>query len=239
MSAQRPAGRSDADGAPGARERILGRIREAVESRARVAHPGEPPGVGEGPGVGEAPEAGVVPGASVAPTVADAPELAVTERFARTLQGSGGEVVTLRRPDEAAGWLQRFAAGFGGAVVGADVPRVLRPALPEVEAAQAGLAVSVAVAGAAASGTVILSSREGRRLQLLAPVHLVWLEEGRLRHELASALDAARAAGELPAALGLHSGPSKSADIGRILVTGVHGPGRLVVAVTGFALADL
>ena len=33
----------------------------------------------------------------------------------------------------------------------------------------------------------------------------------------------------LPAAVGLHSGPSKSADIGRTVVTGVHGPGRCMV----------
>jgi L-lactate dehydrogenase complex protein LldG len=70
-------------------------------------------------------------------------------------------------------------------------------------------------------------------------VHLVWLERGRLHDELGSALEAARAEGPLPAALALHSGPSKSADIGRIVVTGVHGPGRLVVAVTEFELAEL
>jgi L-lactate dehydrogenase complex protein LldG len=57
--------------------------------------------------------------------------------------------------------------------------------------------------------------------------------------ELGAALDAARERAPLPAALALHSGPSKSADIGRILVRGVHGPGRLVAAVTAFAHDDL
>jgi L-lactate dehydrogenase complex protein LldG len=36
---------------------------------------------------------------------------------------------------------------------------------------------------------------------------------------------------DLPSAVGLHSGPSKSADIGHIMVKGVHGPGRLIAAV--------
>jgi L-lactate dehydrogenase complex protein LldG len=39
----------------------------------------------------------------------------------------------------------------------------------------------------------------------------------------------------LPSAMGLYSGPSKSADIGQILVKGVHGPGRLVVLIVGSA----
>ena len=33
------------------------------------------------------------------------------------------------------------------------------------------------------------------------------------------------------AALALHSGPSKSADIGQVMVTGVHGPGRVIAVV--------
>jgi len=37
----------------------------------------------------------------------------------------------------------------------------------------------------------------------------------------------------LPTALGLHSGPSKSADIGQVLVRGVHGPGRVVAVIIG------
>ena len=34
-------------------------------------------------------------------------------------------------------------------------------------------------------------------------------------------------------ALALHSGPSKSADIGRIIVMGVHGPARVIAALVG------
>jgi L-lactate dehydrogenase complex protein LldG len=39
--------------------------------------------------------------------------------------------------------------------------------------------------------------------------------------------------GDLPSAIGLHSGPSRSADIGQVMVKGVHGPGRLVAVILG------
>ena len=38
---------------------------------------------------------------------------------------------------------------------------------------------------------------------------------------------------QLPSAIGLHSGPSKSADIGQVLVRGVHGPGRVIAVLVG------
>ena len=74
-----------------------------------------------------------------------------------------------------------------------------------------------------------LSSKEGRQSQLLPPVHLIWVRAGDVHTTLGDALQACRE--DLPATLALHSGPSKSADIGQILVTGVHGPGRIIAAV--------
>jgi L-lactate dehydrogenase complex protein LldG len=202
-------------GSSGARGRILARIRSALAAREALPHPGTAPGVGPGP------EGGVV------------------GRFVGSLEASGGEAAVLGDPAGAAAWLRAFAAAFEGVAVGAEVPRALRPDLDVVAPERAGLGVSVALAGAAATGTLILSSVEGRALQLLPPVHLVWVEARSLHPELGEALEAARARGPLPAALALHSGPSKSADIGRILVTGVHGPGRLIAAVTAFPLDAL
>jgi L-lactate dehydrogenase complex protein LldG len=91
------------------------------------------------------------------------------------------------------------------------------------------LGVSAAVAAAAASGTLLLDSRERRAVQLLPPVHLVWVRRRSVHRTLALAMDGVR--DDLPAAIGLHSGPSRSADIGRVLVTGVHGPGRVIAAI--------
>ena len=57
-----------------------------------------------------------------------------------------------------------------------------------------------------------------------------WAEGG--KNHLLTHLDDYLRAG-LPAALGLHSGPSKSADIGGTVVTGVHGPGRCIAVLEG------
>jgi L-lactate dehydrogenase complex protein LldG len=209
---------SDTQAPDGARGRILARIRGAIEGRDPVSHPGAAPGAAADDDRGESD-----------PVV----------RFASALEASGGEVVVFDELEDATAWLVGFAAQFEGVASGGEVPRPLRPALAQVPPDEAGLGVSAALSGAAATGTLVLSSREGRAPQLLPPVHLVWVEARTLHVELGAALDAARERAPLPAALALHSGPSKSADIGRILVRGVHGPGRLVAAVTAFAHDDL
>jgi L-lactate dehydrogenase complex protein LldG len=155
----------------------------------------------------------------------------LVERFGSALTRSGGEVVRLSSVAHARAWLATFAGSFGSMAASPEVPAALRPALREVESALAELGVSVALAAAAATGSLLLDSREGRRLQLLPPVHLVWVDASQVSPDLGTALESVRARGELPAVLALHSGPSKSADIGRIVVTGVHGPGKLVAAV--------
>lgn len=200
-----------------ARERILGRVRDANRGREPVAHPGELPREVGAP----APSSG--PG--------DDALRARVEAFARRLEASGGEVVLLEGEEEAGRWLADFARGFDHAAVSDGVGAGFRPLLPAAPPAEADLGVSWALGAAARTGSLVLGSREGRRLQLLPPTHLVWVRAADVRATLAEALDTVRA--DLPAVVALHSGPSKSADIGRIVVTGVHGPGRLVAAVVG------
>lgn len=154
------------------------------------------------------------------------------QNFALRLERAGAEVVRFGSPQEARGWLSEFAKPFDRAWVSPRVPERLRPDLPEAEPEVAELGVSYAIAAVAETGSVVLASREGRRGQLLVPTQLVWVEAGVLYPTLLAALRAVR--GEGVAALGLHSGPSKSADIGQIMVKGVHGPGRLVVGVLAF-----
>ncbi|WP_117237381.1 LutC/YkgG family protein [Thermus sediminis] len=147
--------------------------------------------------------------------------------FLRRLGENGGEGHLVRR-EEARAFLEALAQGLPGVALGKTLPQDLRPPLPELPPEEAPLGVSQALFAVAETGTVALSSEEGRRVHLLPPTHLVFVEAERVYGTLLEALAALE---DLPPALGLHSGPSKSADIGQVMVKGVHGPGRLLVAV--------
>ena len=151
--------------------------------------------------------------------------------FAERFRASGGEVVLLRDDDAAATWLTQFARDFDSVALAVGLPDLLTPKLPLAPADEAALGVSLASGAAAQTGSLLLPSHQGRRAQLLPPVHLVWVTAPTVWATLGEAMDVERVG--LTAALGLHSGPSKSADIGQIVVTGVHGPGRLVAAMIG------
>jgi L-lactate dehydrogenase complex protein LldG len=186
-----------------ARERILDRVRRAREGRWAPGLPGQP-----------------------WRQPADGDPVAVCMDNATA---SGIEVERFANPEEAAAWLQDWAGNFASAAVSPLLPTSLQPNLPPAPPEEAELGVSRALAAVATTGSVLLSSTEGRRLQLLPPAHLVFVDEGDVTWHLAEAL---KFLGEVKTgALALHSGPSKSADIGQIMVQGVHGPGRLLVAV--------
>ena len=198
----------------GARERILRRVREANRDREPVLHPGSLPEAAEPPA-----------------NLGDTGRTDAVGAFEDRLRAAGGEVVRLADEAAAGIWLDEFANDFESVSVCAGVPDALQPALPAAPPSEAALGVSSAVGAAAQTGSLLLSSREGRRPQLLPPVHLVWVKASDVRLTLGEALQMCRE--DLPAVLALHSGPSKSADIGQILVTGVHGPGRIIAAILG------
>ena len=149
--------------------------------------------------------------------------------FQQNMTAAGAEVEVFDSLAAAAAWLPDWAAQFSSVAISPLLPDELRPPLPAAAPEEAELGVSRALAGVATTGSVLLSSAEGRRLQLLPPAHLVFVDAAEVVMHLAEALEKHK--DELPSALALHSGPSRSADIGQIMVQGVHGPGRLVVAV--------
>jgi L-lactate dehydrogenase complex protein LldG len=121
---------------------------------------------------------------------------------------------------EGATLVEQFAAN--AAAIGFHVHR--RQA-PEIE----GAGVSTALYGLASTGSVVLASSvdEPRGRSLLPDVHVTLLLEDRILpglDELFAALGR-----DLPSALAIVTGPSRSADIEQKLAVGVHGPGEVHV----------
>jgi len=189
------------------KQRILGRVRAALSGRSTVDHPG--------------------PFESWRPP--DTTVQIAVDRFAAMLEAAGGEIVRL--PDEAAArdWLWGFSKDFTSAALGETLPEPLRPALPIAAADVAPLGISRARGAIAETGSLLLDARDGRRAQLLPPTHVVFVHAADVHVTFRDAVISMK--GDLPSALGLHSAPSKSADIGHIMVKGVHGPGRLIAVV--------
>ena len=62
---------------------------------------------------------------------------------------------------EAGAWLEKLVLDFAGVAIGETVPKPLRPDVPSALPDRADLAVSVAVAGVAETGSLILDARDG------------------------------------------------------------------------------
>jgi L-lactate dehydrogenase complex protein LldG len=116
--------------------------------------------------------------------------------------------------------VERFAENAGRA--GFHVHRGAVPELPDA-------GVSEALYGLADTGSVVLaaSPEEPRARSLLPFVHVSLLREDRILPGLEELFEAV--GGDLPSALAIVTGPSRSADIEQMLVVGVHGPGEVHV----------
>jgi L-lactate dehydrogenase complex protein LldG len=95
-----------------------------------------------------------------------------------------------------------------------------------------GAGVSQALYGLADTGSIVLAAtpEEPRARSLLPSVHVSVLDESRVLPGLAELFEAV--GDELPSALAIVTGPSRSADIEQHLVVGVHGPGEVHVVLT-------
>jgi L-lactate dehydrogenase complex protein LldG len=116
--------------------------------------------------------------------------------------------------------VERFADNAARA--GFHVHRGAPPELPDA-------GVSEAIYGLADTGSVVLaaSPEEPRARSLLPFVHVSLLREERILPGLPELFEAV--GGDLPSALAIVTGPSRSADIEQTLVVGVHGPGEVHV----------
>jgi L-lactate dehydrogenase complex protein LldG len=181
---------------------------------------------------------------------------ALVERFAEMLAAVGGRAHGPLPVDEALALLVELCRErAGGAAVAlstgdpliaeldvaerltADGLDVLTPddVFWRERLAEAGVGVTGAVAGVAASGTVGIACGPGapRATSLVPPAHICLVFRGTMVEDLAEALRrwSPTAANRLPSGLVWVSGPSRSADLELVLTVGVHGPGSVDVIV--------
>jgi L-lactate dehydrogenase complex protein LldG len=82
----------------------------------------------------------------------------------------------------------------------------------------------------AATGSLAFSSSFGRLATLLPFHHIILLKASQILPDIED-LYAKLGSQTLPSAWGMHTGPSKSADIEQTMALGVHGPGQVDVIV--------
>ena len=185
-----------------ARENILNRVRVALRNPAH-----RPPMPTDSP---------------VFPPVTD-----LEKRFGEELAVLRGEILPTRSD------LTQFLAQFKR--MATDGSALVREAVGEANAGvrDCDLGVTACDCLVAQTGSIVVSTRSagGRALSVLPPVHLVIAR----RDQLLPALNAAmtllrqRYGGRWPSSLSVITGPSRTADIEKILVLGAHGPKRLAV----------
>ncbi len=172
------------------------------------------------------------------------------ERFTERLTALRGEVVVAASEEEAAARLEELLDEHAGApAVACEDPLVealvtARPVLASridsshavrassVELARFGVGITGCVALVARTGSVVVNSERdgGRRLSVLPPCHVVVARVGQLVASLEDALRLLRENGRWSSA-SVITGPSRTADIEKILVLGAHGPKRLRVVI--------
>lgn len=103
--------------------------------------------------------------------------------------------------------------------------------------ASADIGITAAVAGVAESGAVVIASseNESRSVSLLPHTHVVLLRERDIVPSLVTSATILRhlITERGASAVTLIDGPSKTADIEKVLVTGVHGPRTFIIVLIG------
>jgi L-lactate dehydrogenase complex protein LldG len=96
-------------------------------------------------------------------------------------------------------------------------------------AAQAKIGISQVDWAVAATGTLVVDAAqvEQRLVSTLPSIHVALVGTGRLRADLPTVLQQLHPS--QTAYISLITGPSRTADIERVLTIGVHGPDRLIV----------
>ena len=118
-----------------------------------------------------------------------------------------------------------------------DVYRYENIASDRAAAGALDATVTGCVAAIAATGSIATGGTAGRAGALIAPNHICVVEQSRLVSGLAEFLRGPARTGV--SSLSLQSGPSRTADIEKTLVLGVHGPCAVHVVLLDGTLAEV
>jgi L-lactate dehydrogenase complex protein LldG len=222
------------------REKIFGRIREALTVKAPVPghHGTGNHAVSNGAPAAHAREWLPPVGGSfedqLARFRANATDLKATFYLANNRDELAKLLLELR---DVEGW--KKVASHGGELtdvacktLGLPVCRTDQPFNPsELEACDAGITECDALI--AQTGTVLVTNRSagGRALSVLPPHHVVIARREQLLRDLPAAFELLKKkyGGNYPSMISFITGPSRTGDIERILVLGAHGPKKLTI----------
>jgi L-lactate dehydrogenase complex protein LldG len=221
-----------------ARRAFVERIRAALGRAGTVSVPEPPPP----PAVDEALVRLVKPETDLAGTFASRAAGAGMKVHRCAAAECAATVVGILREIRAARvWVERVEAGAeelagrvraaGIGVVGDECGEGME-ALFDLDAGVTGVASAIAE-----TGSVVLASGPGRRRGafMVPPVHIAVVHEGQIVADLLDLWGRIGPPPSPPTALTIVSGPSKTADIEGILITGVHGPGQVHVVLVASA----
>jgi len=158
------------------------------------------------------------------------------ERFRTKAEAVSAEVHSFPGDAEAMAFIRAFVEGAGGPAVYAPGPFLEANGGPgpdvqvtQAEAAAAAVGVSEFDWALADTGTLVQDATDPRQrlVSTLPPIHLAIIRGDRLLPGLGALLD--RVKPERASYLAFVTGPSRTADIERVLTIGVHGPARLVI----------
>ncbi len=165
------------------------------------------------------------------------PEEALDEAFASAFLQAGGNFVYCDNFDELVKNLQLMADARGwNEVFCPCVPlfsSLLEYKLPflheyNVSHESADACITDCEAAIAQTGSFLFSSRQnyGRTAPIYFPVHIVVLSHNQIIASLEKAIKMIhhKYRNQMPSMINLNTGPSRTADIEKTLVTGIHGP---------------
>ncbi len=226
------------------REKILGRIREALKvpahrpgahaethspvSAASPVRPQDPAAKQWLPPVGDNPDE------QLALFAKNAAELKADFQLLGSVEAARQALMRLR---ETRGWKQ--VASHSGGLTDSICPALDLPLLRTdraydvnaLEACDAGISECDALI--AQTGTVLVTNRSagGRALSVLPPHHVVLARREQLMADLPAAFEwlKKKYADNYPSMISFITGPSRTGDIERILVLGAHGPKKLTI----------